>query len=345
MADILNLLAESKVLAAAQKQLQALASSDFGGAFKATFTDPKVAVPVFAQWPIGDVALFVHALATAVFVKKLVKGKQHSWLLHVLVFFFINFAGKTIESVLYALPLSWVLSDRAVAISFICWWVVNCSPLDIVGRVLTYGPLNLLLDVADSAVRTNALVRGLEFILQTYPDSKFAFFFLGTVGGASRALVTDLYRFAVGDTSVPSQFAAPSWPIKSAFYVALGYFLMLDPFDLGFFPPEISKPQRDFVIVVLKTFLVSTALLQPFVRGASPPPLNLLEIIFTTACGFRSAEYRARHAGASSEVGSKTSSKSLKSKPDAHVSGPSSSVGQQQQQGQKKSEKPKHKPN
>jgi hypothetical protein len=199
----------------------------------------------------------------------------------------------------------------------------------------------LLLDVADSAVRTNALVRGLEIILQTYPDSIFAFFFLGTAIGSGRALLTDVYRFAVGDTTTPSQLSAPAWPIKSAFYVCLSYFLMLDPFDLGFFPPEIAKPHRDFVIVVLKTFLVSTALLQPFVRGASPPPLNLLEIIFTTAFGFKSAEYRSRHSlGASS---SSVGSKAAKAKLDSQNS--QASKSSEQQQGQKKSDKIKPKTN
>jgi hypothetical protein len=167
MADILNILAESKLLAALQRQLQAFVGPDFGPAFKATLTDPRVSVPFFAQWPFGDLAFFIHALATAVFVKKLVKGKQHSWLLHVIIFLFINFAGKTIESLLFALPLGWALSDRAVLISFVSWsvpgpkidflrranvyffslhsrWVVNCSPFDIVGRILTYGPAMLL---------------------------------------------------------------------------------------------------------------------------------------------------------------------------------------------------------
>lgn len=158
----------------------------------------------------------------------------------------------------------------------------------------------MLLDVADSAIRTNALVRALQLVLQTYPDSVFAFFFIGITIGSGRALLADVYRFTMGSPN-QSQLSAPSWPIKSALYVTLGYFIMVDPFKL-LFPPEVAKPEFNHVVTALKLFLVSAQLMQPFLRGISVPPLNIIEAVFTTAFGLRSAEWRSRQPISSAPV-------------------------------------------
>lgn len=127
MEEIIKAIQDSRTVALIQSRVADVLSSDFSSAAKALMSDPKVATAIWAKWPTGDLALIIHALATAVFVKKLVQGKQHSWLLHAVLFLFICFAGKTVESFLLALPLGWVMADRAVAIAFICWYAPQLS--------------------------------------------------------------------------------------------------------------------------------------------------------------------------------------------------------------------------
>lgn len=121
MAEVVTLIADSKIGSAILQGVGSVLNSQIAGAFKATFTDSRVAIPFLASWPAGEVALVVHSLATAVFVRRLVSGRQHSWLLHVLAFLFINFSGKAVETLLMAVPLGWIASDRSVGVSLVCW--------------------------------------------------------------------------------------------------------------------------------------------------------------------------------------------------------------------------------
>lgn len=149
--------------------------------------------------------------------------------------------------------------------------------------------------------------------LKYYPGSILAFFFIGVACGCSRALVTDAYRFFMGDPDSRSQLSVPTWPIKSAFYCALVYCALADPFN-WIFPTEAEKTDPNIINLVVKLFLVSSNLMQPFTRGASPPPLNILEFAATFAFGLQSAEYRSRSKRAtlfaSRSSGKQTSQKS-----------------------------------
>lgn len=119
-----------------------------------------------------------------------------------------------------------LFEDNIVGIVWtLCWWGIMYSPGDVVNSVHSLLPVRMLTKVCMNMLRAGIIAQRIDLTQQLFPGVAAAALFVGTIAAGGGKLLVDLIQQLTGDLKGPSDVTQPGFPLRSAFFGSLLYWV------------------------------------------------------------------------------------------------------------------------
>jgi TRIC channel len=222
--------------------------------------------------PVVPGLLGFHALFAAERVHALTKGQQF-WFKSYVLTIFAAFGGSTLAAIFSGAPAPLFTHASNYMLGFItvAWYLVDQSR--VLRAVLRTRPVNAVLTFGATAAKARAIFSFIDAFIVKYPGAMAGAIALGGVSGSGGQLFVSLEKKARRGFHTPSELSSPGWGFKSAYLVALAYYVATDPEGiLSELPiPVKYSAARDTARYVLSLGLCSHAALETLLaRNLNP---------------------------------------------------------------------------
>lgn len=200
---------------------------------------------------------------------------------------FSAFGGSTLAAVLSArpAPLFTVSSNIMMLYLFIAWYVVNQNR--VLRSLLEFRPILAILSFGATAAKARAIFGFMDDFVREFPEAVCGAIVLGGLAGSGGQLFVSVEKIVQYGMHTPSEFSAPGWGFKSAFFAAAAYYIAVDPEDF-FYDHGLSffEMDRSTARLYISAALCFHAALETL-YGTHLNPLFWAEDIFFAFTGLR----------------------------------------------------------
>lgn len=230
--------------------------------------------------PVVPGLLAFHALFAAERVHALTKGQQF-WFKSYVLTIFAAFGGSTLAAIFSGAPapLFTYASNFMLGYGTVAWYLVDQSRA--FRTLLRTRPMNAILAFGASAAKARAIFSFMDAFIVKYPGAAAGAIALGGLAGSGGALFVSLEKKVRRGFHTPSELSSPGWGFKSAYLVALTYYVVTDPEGIL---SDLSVPlkytaARDTARYMLSLGLCTHAALD-MLLGRSINPTYVLDRLF-----------------------------------------------------------------
>jgi TRIC channel len=236
--------------------------------------------------PVVPVLLIFHTLYAADRIHTLTGGRQF-WFKSLILTTFGAFGGSTMSAVLSGQPAPLFTNASNVMFAYIivAWYLVDQSRL--VRQFVRTRPFNAVLAFGATAAKARAIFGFMDAYVKRFPGAIAGAVALGGLSGSGGALFLSLEKKARRGVHTPSELSEPGWAFKSAYLVAMLYYLAIDASVLRALPVRMKYSiSRDDARFLLSLSLCLHAAFETLL-GRNVNPTYLLDSLFYTITGVR----------------------------------------------------------
>lgn len=178
--------------------------------------------------PVVPALLAFHALFAADRVHALTKGHQF-WFKSYVLTVFAAFGGSTLAAIFSGapVPLFTTASNYMLGYITVAWYLVDQSRA--LRALLRTRPVSAILAFGASAAKARAIFSFMDGFMVKFPGAAAGAIALGGLSGSGGALFVSLEKKARRGFHTPSELSSPGWGFKSAYLVAISYYVATDP--------------------------------------------------------------------------------------------------------------------
>lgn len=178
--------------------------------------------------PVTPALLAFHALFAAERVHALTKGQQF-WFKSYVLTIFAAFGGSTLAAIFSGAPapLFTTASNYMLGYITVAWYLIDQSRA--LRSLLRTRPMNAILAFGASAAKARAIFSFIDGFIIRYPGAAAGAIALGGLAGSGGSLFVSLEKKARRGFHTPSELSSPGWGFKSAYLVAIFYYVATDP--------------------------------------------------------------------------------------------------------------------
>lgn len=178
--------------------------------------------------PVVPALLAFHSLFAAERVHALTKGHQF-WFKSYVLTVFAAFGGSTLAAIFSGapVPLFTTASNYMLGYVTVAWYLVDQSRA--LRSLLRTRPVSAILAFGASAAKARAIFSFMDGFVVKYPGAAAGAVALGGLAGSGGALFVSLEKKARRGFHTPSELSSPGWGFKSAYLVAISYYVATDP--------------------------------------------------------------------------------------------------------------------
>jgi hypothetical protein len=236
--------------------------------------------------PVVPVLLMFHTVYAADRIHTLTGGRQF-WFKSLVLTIFGAFGGSTMSAVLSGLPAPLFTNASNVMFAYIivAWYLIDQSRL--FRQFVRTRPINALLAFGATAAKARSIFGFIDQYVKRFPGAIAGAIALGGLSGSGGALFLSLEKKARRGVHTPSELSEPGWAFKSAYLVAILYYLAVDSSVLRALPVRMKYSiSRDDARFLLSLSLCLHAAFETLV-GRNVNPTYLLDTFFYTVTGVR----------------------------------------------------------
>lgn len=180
--------------------------------------------------PVVPVLLAFHSLNAALNTHSIMRSTF--WLKSLVVTAFAAFGGSTLATVLSGrpTPLFTVSSNFMMSYIFIAWYIVHKS--SILRAFLNLRLCKAILAFGASAARMRAMFSFMDSYVREFPQAFLGAIICTGLTGSGGSLFVSVEKMIQHGSNTLSEFSAPGWGFKSAYFAASLYYLFIDPDDM-----------------------------------------------------------------------------------------------------------------
>mmetsp|Transcript_29387 Transcript_29387/g.56420 ORF Transcript_29387/g.56420 Transcript_29387/m.56420 type:complete len:267 (-) Transcript_29387:236-1036(-) len=177
---------------------------------------------VYAKVP-KHIVIFGHALAMAA----LTRGRYEAFfLLDYWVSYMSSFGGNELASMIMNEPGPMVSNNLIGVCWTVAWYLMHYCPWDLAFRAYSFTPIRLSCRCLSALGRAMIICSKTASAHRTHPSVVVGPIFVGTLAGSGGRLLMDSSAKMFGiETRPPAEIKRPSWIIRSAFLVALFFYV------------------------------------------------------------------------------------------------------------------------
>jgi len=246
-------------------------------------TDSILSIPPF------PVLFTIHAYFAMCKLKPFLKDAH--WLFSLILSCIGSVAGGTLTHYMLAKSPPWLHNNQQVPTLILVWLIVYHSPFDIAFKLFNIKPIKLIIVIFENINRSRSIFSGVELAVKECPGSFPAAFLAGTLSGFGGTLITNWLAKTIRPET-PSEFSKPTWSSQSAMWCAVFFYMNWDPASLFFGPLLPVKVAK----LIIMTFLVTHAVTAELIGQFTPPPISILEAVFTFVTSQYSAVFEPQPA-------------------------------------------------
>lgn len=182
--------------------------------------------------PMVPMLLTFHCLNAALRAHAIVP-RGTFWLKSLVVTTFASFGGSTLAAILCGrpTPLFTVNSNPMMAYIFCAWYVVHRS--SVLRAILNTRVPSAILAFGASAARMRAIFSFMDGYVREFPRAALGAIICSGLTGSGGSLFVSVEKLVQhGAHNSVSEFSAPGWGFRSAYFAAALYYAFVDPDDV-----------------------------------------------------------------------------------------------------------------
>eukprot|EP00803_Ostreobium_quekettii_P005457 evm.model.scf_1373.5 EVM.evm.TU.scf_1373.5 scf_1373:36153-41262(+) len=225
---------------------------------------------VYSGWSYW-LCYFMHCVHAASMAPDL----KRNFLLHYWATYLACFGGGFVSALLIMrpelAPIPLFSSNYELLLWTSAWWLVNYCPFNLTGRILTFWPVMMIMEVGSNFARSDIIAKRVDLAVKLYPGVVAPPIILGTIGGMAGKASLDLIKRGLGSGNGTLEIMVPGFVWRSALLSAMTYYYLVH------WAGQISSEEG---LALVRTVLIVHGLLSDL----SGWPLDVTKPIALVAC-------------------------------------------------------------
>eukprot|EP01114_Cavostelium_apophysatum_P007806 TRINITY_DN1998_c0_g1_i1.p1 TRINITY_DN1998_c0_g1~~TRINITY_DN1998_c0_g1_i1.p1 ORF type:complete len:344 (+),score=55.02 TRINITY_DN1998_c0_g1_i1:56-1087(+) len=250
--------------------------------------------PLFLHAAFGNGFIYFvcHSILAAAARRNLFRRQY--WVFSLIFNFLTTVGGSTVSAYMLLQIPGWMQDNISLPMVIVVWYLVHFSPFDLFYKLANTAPFSTVFMIGQKISTVRAVIAGIEMAVAVVPDSVPTALVIGTLSGFGGVLLGNVVTKSIDDPAYSTELSKPTWNIKSAFFLALTYYVARDPRNF-FWGPLCSEETIRFTLL---GYMILHGLTSSLVGYFTPFPIRQIESIFFFLTRIPSVE----QAGASGKI-------------------------------------------